>query len=507
MVADALQLGLPLGAIYSVLPLLDLTAGAEAEVRRLVNVVLIGAVGYVLARLVNLAADKVHASHLKLDFSTSVRARTLYTQVSLLRRMALVVVGFVSLAAMLLLFAPVRQLGASLLASAGVVGVIAGVAAQRSLANLVAGFQIAVTQPILLEDVVTVEGEYGQIEEITLTFVVVRLWDLRRLVLPISYFLEKPFQNWTRGSPEVVGAVFLYVDPLAPLDALEAEFERVLEAEREAEHWNGQTKKFVVFEAHERSLQLRLTMSADDPNRLWDLRAAVRRAMADFLRREHPEALPRLRAVCNTQVGALERSLWTKRRSPLRTTVRAHRRFSAVGARSACWGPPHQPWRRDFSRPARLPTTTRRHRRARRQPRPAAHRRRCRRAAPRRTSTSSVPRCSTSRRKPPCRREPTNTSTGRRGTVGRAEQNIERLRTLALVPRRLAGFAQADTASALFGRNVKAPLYVCPMGAQDIVHAGRGTRHRARGRRGGGALHAHQCFQPFVGRSQPSRPA
>ena len=296
VVADALQLGLPLGAIYSVLPLLDLTAGAEAEVRRLVNVVLIGAVGYVLARLVNLAADKVHASHLKLDFSTSVRARTLYTQVSLLRRMALVVVGFVSLAAMLLLFAPVRQLGASLLASAGVVGVIAGVAAQRSLANLVAGFQIAVTQPILLEDVVTVEGEYGQIEEITLTFVVVRLWDLRRLVLPISYFLEKPFQNWTRGSPEVVGAVFLYVDPLAPLDALEAEFERVLEAEREAEHWNGQTKKFVVFEAHERSLQLRLTMSADDPNRLWDLRVAVRRAMADFLRREHPEALPRLRA-------------------------------------------------------------------------------------------------------------------------------------------------------------------------------------------------------------------
>ena len=306
VVADTLQIGLPLGALYFVLPLLGLTAGAEAEVRRVANVALIGAVGYVLVRLVNLAADKVHASHLKLDFSTSVRARTLYTQVSLLRRMALVIVGFVTLASALLLFAPVRQLGASLLASAGVLGVIAGVAAQRSLANLVAGFQIAVTQPILLEDVVVVEGEYGQIEEITLTYVVVRLWDLRRLVLPISYFLEKPFQNWTRGSPEVVGAVFLYVDPLAPLERLEAEFERVLEAEREAGRWNGQTRKFVVFEAHERSLQLRLTMSADDPDRLFDLRAAVRRAMADFLRREHPEALPRLRAEV-TAPGPVER--------------------------------------------------------------------------------------------------------------------------------------------------------------------------------------------------------
>ncbi len=293
---EGLQIGLPLGAVFSILPLLELAPEPEAGVRRLVNVFFIGAVGYVLARLVNLAADKVHASHLKLDFSTSVRARTLYTQVSVLRRMALVVVGFVTLASMLMLFAPVRQLGASLLASAGVVGVIAGVAAQRSLANLVAGFQIAVTQPILLEDVVVVEGEYGQIEEITLTYVVVRLWDLRRLVLPISYFLEKPFQNWTRGTPEVVGAVLLSLDYLAPLDALEAEFGRVLEVQGALGRWNGRTKTFAVTEATERGVQVRLTVSADDPDRLWDLRVAVRRALVTFLAREHPEGLPRLRA-------------------------------------------------------------------------------------------------------------------------------------------------------------------------------------------------------------------
>ncbi len=290
---ESLQIGLPLGAAYAIVPLLGLGATGEAGARRLVNLVLVGALGYVLIRLVNLAADRATVGQVNLNYATSLRARTLYTQVAVLRRMALVVTGFVTLASMLLFFQPVRQLGTSLLASAGVLGVIAGVAAQRSLANLVAGFQIAVTQPILLEDVVTVEGEYGQIEEITLTYVVVRLWDLRRLVLPISYFLEKPFLNWTRTSPALVGTVFLHVDLLAPLDVIEAEFERVLTADP---RWNRHSKGFVLFEVQERSLQLRLTVSADDPDQLFDLRAAVRRAMMDFLRREHPQSLPHLRA-------------------------------------------------------------------------------------------------------------------------------------------------------------------------------------------------------------------
>lgn len=289
---ESLQIGLPLGAAYVILPLLGLEAGTKQGVGRLLSMVLIGAVGYVLVRLVNLAAEKVRIGHEKLDFATSMRARALYTQVAVLRRMTLVLIVFLTVASILMLFHSARHLGASLLASAGLVGIIAGVASQRSLANLVAGFQIAVTQRILLEDVVTVEGEYGQIEEITLTYVVVRLGDLRRLVLPISYFLEKPVLNWTRTSAETIGTVFLYVDPLASLDAIEAEFERVLTAHP---LWNGHTKKFVLFEAHEHSLQLRLSMSADNPDRLSDLRSAVLRALVDFLRREHPDSLPRIR--------------------------------------------------------------------------------------------------------------------------------------------------------------------------------------------------------------------
>ena len=297
---ESLQISLPLAAAYFILPQLGLSATGEGVVRRLVNLVLVGALGYILIRLVNLAADKATFGQAHLNYATSLRARTLYTQVAVLRRMALVIIGFVTLATMLLFFQPVRQLGASLLASAGVLGVIAGVAAQRSLANLVAGFQIAVTQPILLEDVVTVEGEYGQIEEITLTYVVVRLWDLRRLVLPISYFLEKPFLNWTRTSAALIGNVIIHVDLLAPLDVIEAEYERVLAADP---RWNKVKQGFVLFDANERSQQLRLTVSANDPDQLFDLRAAVRRALMDFLRREHPQALPRMRAEVRDGAG------------------------------------------------------------------------------------------------------------------------------------------------------------------------------------------------------------
>lgn len=166
--------------------------------RRALTLGVIGVVGYVLARMVNLAAERVARTHGENDHERNLRARTLYTQVAVLRRVALLVIGFVSLAAVLMVFAAVRQLGASLLASAGVLGIVAGVASQRSLADLVAGFRIALTQPILPDDAVKVEGEFGTVEEITLTYVVVRLWDLRRLVLPISYFLEKPFQKRLR---------------------------------------------------------------------------------------------------------------------------------------------------------------------------------------------------------------------------------------------------------------------------------------------------------------------
>ena len=182
------------------------------------------------------------------------------------------------------------QFGTSLLASAGIAGVIIGFAAQRSIATLVAGFQIAVTQPIRIDDVVIVENEWGKIEDITLTYVVVQIWDLRRLVLPITYFIEKPFQNWTRASAELLGSVFLHVDYTMPLAPLREELDRILAASK---LWDGKVKVLQVTDAREHTLELRVLASARDAPTAWDLRCEVREKLIAFLQAEHPTALPR----------------------------------------------------------------------------------------------------------------------------------------------------------------------------------------------------------------------
>lgn len=289
LVADLLQIGIPLLSLHVLIPLLDFTPVWDTALRYATNVFLIAAAGWIAGRMVNLVAIRVAKRHEQLPPEETYRARPLLTQVALLRRMGLVFIAFLTLSCILILFAPVRQFGASLLASAGVLGVIAGIAAQRTLANLLAGFQIALTRPILIDDAVLVEGEYGDVEEITLTYVVVRLWDLRRMVLPISYFLEKPFQNWSRRSREILGTVFLSVDYSVPLDELRAEFERIVEAQP---LWNKRVKKMQITEARERSLEVRFLMTADTPSRTFDLRCEVREALVRFLRTRYPQALP-----------------------------------------------------------------------------------------------------------------------------------------------------------------------------------------------------------------------
>ena len=177
-------------------------------------------VAFILFQIVDAAAAFVLRQH-RLDVSDNLRARAIYTQVVVLKKVAIATIGVFTLASMLMVFDSVRQFGASILASAGIAGIVVGFAAQRSIAALLAGFQIAITQPIRVDDVVIVENEWGRIEEMTLTYVVVRIWDLRRLVVPISYFIEQPFQNWTRTSADILGTVFLYVDYTVPFDALE----------------------------------------------------------------------------------------------------------------------------------------------------------------------------------------------------------------------------------------------------------------------------------------------
>jgi small-conductance mechanosensitive channel len=202
------------------------------------------------------------------------------------------VVLLIAVAVMLLTFPRVRALGASLLASAGIVALVAGIALRPAVANLIAGIQIAISRPIDLEDAVVVEGEWGHIEKITLTYVVVRLWDLRRLVLPISYFTDKPFQNWTRGSRDVVGSAFVHADYRVPVAAVRQELLRILQA---SERWDGKTWALHVTDTTERTVQLRASMSAADAEAVWELRCEVREKLVDYLQREHPSSLPRRR--------------------------------------------------------------------------------------------------------------------------------------------------------------------------------------------------------------------
>jgi small-conductance mechanosensitive channel len=203
------------------------------------------------------------------------------------------VITVFGLASMLMVFESVRQFGTAIIASAGVAGIIVGFAAQKSIATLLAGFQIAMTQPIRIDDVVIVENEWGRIEEITLTYVVVRIWDLRRLILPITYFIETPFQNWTRQSADILGTVFLHTDYNVPLDKLRSEFKRVLEA---SPLWDKKVCVLQVTDSNERTLEIRALASARDASAAWDLRCEVREKLVTYLQRNYPESLPRIRA-------------------------------------------------------------------------------------------------------------------------------------------------------------------------------------------------------------------
>ncbi|MDK2955855.1 MAG: hypothetical protein PWQ57_1351 [Desulfovibrionales bacterium] len=221
----------------------------------------------------------------------NLKARRFLTRIKVLQRMAAGLIALLAAGAMLLVFERFRSLGVSILASAGLAGVILGFSAQKVLGLVLAGIQVAWTQPIRIDDVVVVEGEWGRIEEITLTYVVVRIWDNRRLVLPISYFLEKPFQNWTRTSADILGAVFLRLDYTAPVDAIREELARICREEGAA-LWNGEVCGAQVTDADEQAVEVRMLVSADNSSKAWDLRCLVREKMIDFLRREHPATLP-----------------------------------------------------------------------------------------------------------------------------------------------------------------------------------------------------------------------
>ncbi len=287
------RLALLILAMIIAIPVAPLRPDAAELLARLLAVAVIGLIGWAAIIALHIAAD-LYLRRFRLDVDDNLLARKHNTQVRVLQRTIDVLLAIITLSAALMTFPAVRQYGISLFASAGVAGIVAGLAARPVLSNLFAGVQLAMTQPIRLYDAVTVENEHGTIEEITSTYVVVKLWDWRRMIVPLTYFIEKPFQNWTREGSALIGTVMLYVDYSAPVDLIRAKFNDIL---KQSNKWDGNVAALQVTDSKEATMELRCLMSARSAGTTFDLRCEVREKLIDFLQKEHPEALPRSRQI------------------------------------------------------------------------------------------------------------------------------------------------------------------------------------------------------------------
>jgi len=275
----------------SIVSLLTMPTSLAGLLRQILAICIISSVSWLCIRLVSGLEESILGQY---DIATqdNLKARTMHTQLRVFKKIIIVIIIGVGFCAVLMLFERIRQLGMSLLASAGIAGIIIGFAAQRSISTLFAGLQIAVTQPIRIDDVVIVENEWGRIEEITLTYVVVRIWDLRRLVLPITYFTEKPFQNWTRSSADILGTVLIYMDYTASVQAIREKFFEILD---QSDLWDGKVRGVQVTNTTERAMEIRALMSAPDASTAWNLRCEVREKLIDFIQQRYPDSLPKVR--------------------------------------------------------------------------------------------------------------------------------------------------------------------------------------------------------------------
>jgi len=303
ILGHSLRLAVPLLGIILLLPLLKLPENWMWMSEKGFGILLILALSILIVRGVNAIQQALLSRH-RMDVPDNLPARRIYTQVSVIRKIIVTTVVIIATGSVLMLFDPVRQFGTSILASAGIAGVVLGFAAQKTLGNVLAGIQIALTQPLLIDDIVVVEGEFGQIEEITLTYVTVRTWDLRRLVLPITYFIEKPFQNWSRVSTELLGTVILYLDYQVPLGELRKELKRLVENNPK---WDRRVCGLQVTNTTQSTIEVRALVSGTDPGKTFDLRCEVREGLIEFLRRDYPESLPRVRNVDVDEPSEIER--------------------------------------------------------------------------------------------------------------------------------------------------------------------------------------------------------
>ncbi|MEU1512768.1 mechanosensitive ion channel domain-containing protein [Streptomyces sp. NPDC005811] len=257
---------------------------------RALTLVLIGSVAWLVIRIAAAVVETSYSRYARVHRDPA-RVRRVRTQVSLIMRVVSAVVGVMAVASMLLTFPAMRAAGASLLASAGVLGIVAGVAAQSTLSNMFAGLQIAFGDMVRIGDTVVVDGEWGTVEEITLTFLTVRTWDERRITMPVSYFTSKPFENWSRGTPQMTGIVYFHVDHTAPVDVMREKLRDIL---RECPAWDGRACGLDVTDTTPNTMQVRALVTAKDADDIWKVRVTVREQMVRWLAKEHPYALPRV---------------------------------------------------------------------------------------------------------------------------------------------------------------------------------------------------------------------
>ncbi|MFE7134826.1 mechanosensitive ion channel family protein [Streptomyces sp. NPDC057638] len=262
----------------------------QAGLGRALTLVLIGASAWLVVRVAMAVVESTYARYAAATRDPA-RVRRVRTQVTLIQRVVIAVVGVVAVAAMLLTFPPMRAVGTSMLASAGVLGIVAGVAAQSTLGNLFAGLQIAFGDMVRIGDTVVVDGEWGTVEEITLTFLAVRTWDERRITMPVSYFTSKPFENWSRGGVQMTGTVYLHLDHSAPVPAIRDQLREIL---RDCPAWDGRDWSLTVTDTTPSSIQLRAVVTAKDADDLWTVRCAVREELVAWLYAHHRYALPRV---------------------------------------------------------------------------------------------------------------------------------------------------------------------------------------------------------------------
>lgn len=272
-------------------PLIPLSSKARYVVDRIIDILLTISIAGILVALVKVGQDYMFHRY-DLKKADNLKERKIRTQLVFLRKLIVTLIVVVTICVILLSFDNLRKIGTGLLTGVGIGGIIIGFAAQRSLGNLLAGFQIAFTQPIRIDDALSVEGEFGRVEEITLTYVVVNIWDQRRLILPINYFIEKPFQNWTRTSAEMLGTVMLYLDYSVPIEAIRQEFKRLLE---NSPLWDKRVVVVHVTNATAESVEIRLLLSAANSGNAFDLRCYVRENMIDYIQKNYPDSLPKTR--------------------------------------------------------------------------------------------------------------------------------------------------------------------------------------------------------------------